>query len=288
MKTYRKLISKDDSANKAAKTDGVLDLSVANRCDRMKIQLGKILCDNGPYAPYGMCDFEYRISLPSAEKLKVAQDGEDIGTYKLTDVQIEFETIESTALAENVRSDYGTGRALGYDYITLVETEVWKKDSTRQSMAINIPRKSLKAVVMLFTKIDSKASEEFVYPNLKKVSISIEGNPNAVYSKGLEERDMYSEAVRFFGSSTCEKYIGSKCVSERKFYDDKFACVIDFRAIDDDTVSSSGRKLLGTQQGIKFEMVKEATTTDLTCRYFAIADGLVNMHGTKLNGQAIY
>ena len=62
----RKLISKDDSANKAAKTDGVLDLSVANRCDRMKIPLGKILCDNGPYAPYGMCDFEYRISLPSA------------------------------------------------------------------------------------------------------------------------------------------------------------------------------------------------------------------------------
>ena len=33
----RKLISKDDSANKATKTDGVLDLTVANMCDRMKI-----------------------------------------------------------------------------------------------------------------------------------------------------------------------------------------------------------------------------------------------------------
>ena len=40
----RKLISKDDSANKAAKTDGVLDLTIANMCDRMKIPLGKILC----------------------------------------------------------------------------------------------------------------------------------------------------------------------------------------------------------------------------------------------------
>ena len=103
----RKLISKDDSANKAATTDGVLDLSVANRCNRMKIPLGKILCDNGPYAPYGMCDFEYRILLPSAEKLKVAQDGEDIGTYKLTDVQIEFETIESTALAQVITAQEG-------------------------------------------------------------------------------------------------------------------------------------------------------------------------------------
>ena len=53
----RKLISGDDSANKAAKTDGVLDLTIADMCDRMKIPLGKILCDNGPYAPYDMCDF---------------------------------------------------------------------------------------------------------------------------------------------------------------------------------------------------------------------------------------
>ena len=54
----RKLVSKDDSANKAAKTDGVLDVTIANMCDRMKIPLGKILCDHGPYAPYNMCDFE--------------------------------------------------------------------------------------------------------------------------------------------------------------------------------------------------------------------------------------
>ena len=53
----RKPVSKDYSANKAAKTDGVLDLTIANMYDRMKIPLGKILC--GPYTPYGMCDFEY-------------------------------------------------------------------------------------------------------------------------------------------------------------------------------------------------------------------------------------
>ena len=46
----RKLISKDDSADKAAKTDGVLDVTIANVCDRMKIPLGKVLCDNGPFA----------------------------------------------------------------------------------------------------------------------------------------------------------------------------------------------------------------------------------------------
>ena len=44
----RKLISKDDSANKATKTDGVLDLTIANMCDRIKITLGKILRNQGP------------------------------------------------------------------------------------------------------------------------------------------------------------------------------------------------------------------------------------------------
>ena len=84
----RKLVSKDDSANKATKTDGVLDLTIANMCDRMKIPLGKVLCDHGPYAPYGICDFEYRITLPQSKKIMKAQDGEDVGEYKLTDMYV--------------------------------------------------------------------------------------------------------------------------------------------------------------------------------------------------------
>ena len=203
----RKLVSKDDSANKAAKTDGVLDLTIANMCDRMKIPLGKILCDHGPYAPYGMPDFEYRITLPNSEKIMVAQTNEATGTYELTDIRLECETIESESLAERVRGDYNAGRSLGYDYTTKLKTLPWGKDSTRQVIDINIPRKSMTAVILLFTKKGSVDSEEFLFPNLTNVNITIEGTPNSVYSSGLAKRDMYREAVRFFGSSTCDKYI---------------------------------------------------------------------------------
>ena len=98
---FRKLVSKDDSANKAAKTDGVLDLTIANMYDRMKIPLGKILC--GPYAPYGMCDFEYRIPLPKSEKIMVAQTNETAGEYKLTDIHLKYEIIESEELVKKVK-----------------------------------------------------------------------------------------------------------------------------------------------------------------------------------------
>ena len=64
----RKLMSKDDSGSKAAKTDGVLDPTIANIYDRLKIPLGKILRDHGPYAPYGMSKFQYRITLPQLTK----------------------------------------------------------------------------------------------------------------------------------------------------------------------------------------------------------------------------
>ena len=102
----RKLISGDDSADKAAKSDGVLDVTIASVCDRMKMPLGKILCDNGPYAPYGMCDFNYIITLPKPEKIMKALANEQIGNYKLTDVRLEYEVIKSAGLAESVRGTY--------------------------------------------------------------------------------------------------------------------------------------------------------------------------------------
>ena len=177
---------------------------------------------------------------------------------------------------------------MGYDYTTLLKTLPWGKDNTREVIDVNIPRKSMKAVVLLFTKKNSGDSEEFVFPNLTRVNVTVEGNPNDIYSNGLAKHDMYREAVRFFGSSTCEKYLGSKCVSRRKFYPDKFACVIDFRTVDDETVSGSGRKLVGTQAGILMEIEKETTTTDLSCHVFVIADGIIDITGTNLNGTAQY
>lgn len=71
----------------------------------------------------------------------------------------------------------------------------------------------------------------------------MEGNPNNVYSEGLARRDMYGEACRFFDDS-------GPYVSRRTFYTDNFACVIDFRTVDDEKVSGSGRKLIGTQAGV--------------------------------------
>ena len=84
----------------------------------------------------------------------------------------------------------------------------------------------------------------------------MEGNPNDLYSKSVAKRDMYDEARRFFGSSSPSGY----ALSCRKFYTDKFACVVDFCTVDDENVSGSGRRLIGTQAGVLLEIEKEATS----------------------------
>ena len=284
----RKLISNDDSADKSAKTDGVLDATIASIYDRMKIPLGKILCDNGPYAPYGMWDFVYDITLPKSEKIMKAQANEETGTYRLTDLQLEYDVIQSEGLANSVKGTYNTGRSFPYNYSTLLKTLPWAKGSIREVIDINIPRKSMKAVVLLFTENGYEDSEHFPFPNLTKVAVTVEGRPNDIYSRGLEKIDMYDEAVRFFNNDDCEKYLGTTCVPCRKYYTNKFACVIDFRTVNDNTKSASGRKHIGTQAGILLEIEKEATTADLFCHVFVIADGTIDISGTKLNGTANY
>ena len=164
----------------------------------------------------------------------------------------------------------------------------WRKESEHEVIDINIPRKSLKAIVLLFTEKGSEDSEHFPFPNLTSVNVDVQGNPNDIYSVGLAKRDMYDEAVRFFNNDNCEKYFGSTSIPCRKYYTDKFACVIDFRTANDDTISGSGRNLIGVQAGILMKIEKEATTTDLLCHVFLIADGTINISGTQLNGNANY
>ena len=168
------------------------------------------------------------------------------------------------------------GRTLGYDYTTLLKTLSWNKDSTLEVIDVNIPRKSLKAIVLLFTEADAEDSEHFPFPNLKKVNVTVEGNSNELYGEGLEKRDMYDEAKRFFDNESFP------FVSLEKYYVDKFACVLDFRTVDDEKVSGSGRNLIGTQAGILLQITKEATAKNLSCYVFVVADGVIDIVQSKL------
>ena len=267
----RKLMSGDNSATTSGKDNDVL---LEKNTKVLKIRMGKILQGHGPYAPYGMSDVEYRFTLPQTNEILVAQTGQKLADYRLSDMNLEFETIEGEKLAESVRNAFVDTRDLWFDYTTLLKTLEWRKNSTRKVIDINIPRESMKAVVLLCTQKKPTDSEEFYNAEVESVKVTIEGNPNSVYSQGLKRSQIYEEAKRFFGT---QKDKTNDNLTKLNFLKSKYALVIDMRTVDEENVVHSGRLLVGTQSGLLIEIEKLATSVDLLCHVFVVSDGKVEM-----------
>ena len=80
----------------------------------------------------------------------------------------------------------------------------------------------LKAIVLLF-KDDSTDNENFPYPNISKVKISIEGMSNKVYSRDFTRNRFYEEASRLFSNKTSF----DQNVTVTHFFSDSFCVNID-------------------------------------------------------------
>ena len=156
-----------------------------------------------------------------------------------------------------------------------MKTTEWDKSSTLIKETINLPRKSMKAVVLLFRNKTVKDSEEYVYPNIESIKVTIKGIPNSVYSQGIPKSRLFEEAGRVFRHDSKDQFM-----SIQKFYKNHFALVVDLRTINDSFTSGGGKKLVNTQSGLLLEIKKKATTVNVMCKIFVLSDGHVNIAET--------
>ncbi|CAB4024639.1 Hypothetical predicted protein [Paramuricea clavata] len=279
----RKLISGDDSGVKVGDAGKVADgLLHSVYGSKLRKPIDKIIADHGLYTPFSMNKNPmYILTLPQSDEIMTAQGGEAKGNYKLDNLELEYETIENDTLASEVSRLYSTGRSLSYKHVTLMRTSNWDKDLTIVNENINIPRKSMSAIVLLFTNRVRTDSEEYIYPNIDKVNLTIEGVPNAVFSQGLHKNRFFEEAKRFF-CPMCEKSMADEFMSISKFFSNGFALVIDLRSTQDDT-TGGGKKIVNTQSGVLLEIKKRATTADVQCNIFIVSDALLNFANRDLS-----
>ena len=270
----RKLMSKDDSADKTVASDNLMFKIIGSK---IRIKLGQILNNHGVYAPNKInSDITYYIKLPSADEIMVAQSGQKIAGYTLENIKLEYETIENPKLAELATSEY-FGCSLDYEHVTQTIKQQWSKDETLVNLTINIPRKSMKAIVLLFKETGTITdSEKYVYPNISKVKISVEGVPNVIYNQGMYKDKLFVEARRLFLNKEEDD------MEIDDFYSKHFALVVDMRTFNDGTVVGSGKKLVSTQSGILLEITKEATTKDVMCYVFVVSDALVTFENKTM------
>ena len=219
----------------------------------------------------------YIITLPAASEILIAQSGETLGSYSLTNIELEYETIDNPDLANEISSLYSTGRSLSYEHVTMMKAVNWSANDTLVNENINLPRKSMRAIVLLFTKTTVTDSEEFIYPNIDEVKVTIEGVPNVVYSQGIPKSRLYGESCRMFSQGVRDQFM-----TLEKFFKDKFVLVIDLRSNPDRQKTGHGKHIMNTQNGILLEIKKRVHTGTLRCYIFVVSDGLVNMINNNL------
>ena len=164
-------------------------------------------------------------------------------------------------------------RTLVFEDVNFNDEENWGKDTTLINKTINLPCSSMKYIVMLFRKKTLTDSEEYVYPGIKRVDVTIEGNPNSVYSQGLTKQKLFEEAKKVFLNYETD----TLTLTLTDFFSkNKFALVIDLRTYPDNDVSGDGRKVLNTQNGISLGIKKDRTSEDLVCNTFVVSDRYLN------------
>ena len=262
----RKLMSGDDSGNSSG-NDKVIHDIIGNTV-RMKIS--KVIEGHGPISPsYLRNNIRYHIQLPRSDKVLLAQSGETIGEYSLENLRLEYQLIRNERIAKQIATIYEDGFSMAYDHIVLFKNNPWGKDTTIINESVNLPRNSMKAIVLLFTDTSITDTEKFVYPNITNVDVSIDGVPNSIYPKGINKRRFYNEASRLFMFNS-----DSQSMNVESFYKDKFALVVDLRTHEGDSFGN-GINIRDSQSGILMEISKETTTNDLMCHIFVVSDALL-------------
>ena len=159
-------------------------------------------------------------------------------TYTISNISLEFDTVTNISLASQIRTEYMKISIL-YDRILRARTIPLNNSDTSFSIDINSPSKSLKGVLLIFTKersatIFSSDTEEFFNPKITKVEVTVEGVPNELCAQNMEYRHQNDKIVKHFAegqlkeAGAFQKDFQLHNFNIASFYTDKYALWLDF------------------------------------------------------------
>ena len=210
-------------------------------------------------------------------------------TYTISNISLEFDAIINASLASQIRTEYMKSSIL-YDRILRARIIPLNNSDTSFSVDINSPSKSLKGVLLIFTKERSatkfnRDTEEFFNPKITKVEVTVEGVPNELYAQNMEYRHQYDEIVKHFAegrlkeAGAIQRDLQLHNINIASYCTDKYALWLDFRTIDDNRLHGSGRRLLeNTSEGIRLQITKESGSAGkLSCYLYVFQDAQINI-----------
>ena len=246
------------------KTSGVDAENTLNGAfgNRYRIRLdNQLVTDNGIFYPMALYNDPKVIVTLAKAKDVVRRSHSTQLKYKLKNIKLEYEMIRSKTLADEALSVYTSGKEFAYDYVQHYMKVNFKKDTgTFLNIEFNTQIRSLKALLLLFIEphaASARDSEKFIFPDLTKVSVMVNGSPNMLHNNGIKDIDMWREASRMFPK---EKN-GTDHMDTTKFYTaDKFGLVIDMCSIADRLLHGSSTRLVNSHSGIQLQIKRKVKT----------------------------
>ena len=245
----------------------------------------EILTDHGVFYPQALYnDLVFEVTLSPASQVVKGSDPTKL-KYKVTSIQLQYEMIHSEMLAEEACSVYSSGKEFVYDHVQLDSIPSFQKGSdTQLYIKVNPQKRSMKAILLLFVEPYSPGacdSEKYIFPDLTKVQVTINGSPNMLYNEGIVSTDLWAEASRFFVK---EKNKTEHMNLKLFLAGDKFGLLIDLRSMADRTMHDSGTRLVNTTDGVQLELERKATGSGkINCHIFIISDSQVNIIGNQFD-----
>ena len=151
----------------------------------------QILTDHGVFYPQALyTDLVFELVLAPAYRVVKGSDPTKL-KYKLTNIQLEYEMIRNENLADEATSVYENAKEFLYDHVS--RGYAVRIDTSTELINIKVDsQRSMKGILLLFVKpysAGARYSEEYIFSDLNKVFVTINGSPNMLYNSGIESKD---------------------------------------------------------------------------------------------------
>ena len=217
----------------------------------------QILTDQGVFYPQALyTDLVFEVTLAPASQVVIGSDTTKLN-YKLTNIQLEYEMIRSEDLANEATLAYTQGKEFLYDHVSRFKMQPIDKSHPIINIKVDSQRRSMKGILLLFVEpygAGARDSEKFIFPDLNKVSVTINGSPNMLYNNGIESRDAWTQVSRFFMK---EKHKPQHMTLQKFYTENKFGLLIDLRSMASQEMHGSGTRLVNTTDGVQLEIKKK-------------------------------
>ena len=235
--------------------------------------------------PYYQARLRNRLSyeLKFNDYNRVINSSKTDATYKITDISLEYDIVTQPELTRSIRSKYDK-MVLLYDRVIQHSQISVNKLDMKWNWAFNDTCKSLKGILVLFEeeKPFVRYASKFYNPKMQKATVTIEGKPNQLYSKGMRSFEQYDEARKYFVEGRLANEVQAQLqlhdVSVGEYLANKYALWLDFRTTDDNKLHGMGRQIGNASGGINIQVEKKAKLAGALKAYiYLIMDAQLNI-----------